>query len=90
MKLTVQVFIHSPPSSPLPSPPLSSRSHTIYRISIESVEIDQDPDMAGMKFGGGKGEIVGVTRLSFMNLVDLAGVCVSVSVCVCVCLCIYW
>jgi len=50
----------------------SSRSHTIYRISIESVEIDQDPDPTEAKWGN-KSAIVGVTRLSFMNLVDLAG-----------------
>ena len=38
------------------------------------MEIDQDPDPAEAKWGGSKSELVGVTRLSFMNLVDLAGV----------------
>ena len=50
----------------------SSRSHTIYRLQIESEDLDDDDD----------GSVIqpidpstpgGVTRLSFLNLVDLAG-----------------
>lgn len=51
----------------------SSRSHTIYRISIESVEIDMDDAASETSMRGLKNEVVGITRLSFMNLVDLAG-----------------
>ena len=39
------------------------------------MEIDLNPDPADMKFGASKDEVLGVTRLSFMNLVDLAGGC---------------
>lgn len=71
----------------MPLPMLySSRSHTIYRISIESVEIDSDTDIAGV----GRGVVAGVTRLSFMNLVDLAGMEGVLCVCVCVCVCLCW
>jgi centromeric protein E len=48
----------------------SSRSHTIYRLSIESEEVDEDeitPKAIDPSAPGG------VTRMSFLNLVDLAG-----------------
>ena len=53
----------------------SSRSHTIYRLCFESEDIDEDDtqtEAAGgfTSHGASPG---GVTRMSFLNLVDLAG-----------------
>ena len=55
----------------------SSRSHTIYRLAITSKEIDDPNDGTDIDAGGAMyvpsaaGAAAG--RLSFMNLVDLAG-----------------
>jgi centromeric protein E len=48
----------------------SSRSHTIYRLSIESEEVDDDEEETKARDPSTPG---GVTRMSFLNLVDLAG-----------------
>jgi hypothetical protein len=48
----------------------SSRSHTIYRLSIESEEVDDDEEETKVIDLSTPG---GVTRMSFLNLVDLAG-----------------
>ena len=45
----------------------SSRSHVIYRVSIEAQDKEGAPDSEG----GGDG--AGSIRLSYLNLVDLAG-----------------
>lgn len=52
----------------------SSRSHTIYRLSIESEEVDEDDLESKPVDPSTPG---GVTRMSFLNLVDLAGIQVS-------------
>lgn len=49
----------------------SSRSHTIYRLQIESEDLDDDEDSVTQPTDPSTPG--GVTRLSFLNLVDLAG-----------------
>jgi hypothetical protein len=51
----------------------SSRSHTIYRLCFESEDIDEDDQVAPGAFGHSAEGPQGVTRMSFLNLVDLAG-----------------
>lgn len=48
----------------------SSRSHVIYRVSIEAQDKEGDPLSSD-----GAGESGGSIRLSYLNLVDLAGIC---------------
>lgn len=54
----------------------SSRSHTIYRLVVESYDIDDDfssnVDSGGFQMANGIGTQT-PTRISFLNLVDLAG-----------------
>jgi centromeric protein E len=55
----------------------SSRSHTIYRLVIHSKEVDEggsdDIDAGGMLYAPSSNGGTSSGRLSFMNLVDLAG-----------------
>ena len=50
----------------------SSRSHTIYRLCFESEDIDEEDEAVTTDSGHNSGP-GGVTRMSFLNLVDLAG-----------------
>lgn len=52
----------------------SSRSHTIYRLCFESEDIDEDDESTPGHLGHSSDGPQGVTRMSFLNLVDLAGV----------------